>query len=375
MFKRLIRWWKERNLANPYSCWDTALNPQYWVWEYYHEPGSSVTDERSYLNGAVRFLETHGVLISDNIKIKDITKPEEDGYPLFSQGERSKRFWYKDNLVSASVNDDETYKLDFCRPASKKSVHEEFARWVVERKGDSKVSILIRKNGSLIANKVSFKPPVIDDLEMNYGSGFTKTYTKLKGILDNDRSSLILCHGQPGTGKSTLLKYLSSVVNREVIFIPTGLCDQLASPDFISLLMDKKGAILILEDAEGAVQTRGNERSNETAVSTMLNISDGVLGSILELKLIVTYNCDKQFIDPALLRKGRLSLDMSLGTLSVKDAKRLATHLGKTIEVTKPMTLADIYMADTDTGYIPLEPKQVGFHTLLPTPKSSEAQE
>lgn len=376
MLRRLIHWWRERNFCNPYSVWDTSLNPQYWVWEHYHEPVSSVSDERLYSNGAVRFLESNAVLITDHIEIEDKTDTDDDDlFPLYSQGQRSKRFWFKHNLVSATVQDDDTYKLEFYRAASQKSVHEEFAKWVVERKGDSKVSILIRKNGSLVANKVSFKPPVIDDLELNYGTGFNKTYAKMKGILDSGKSSLTLLHGAPGSGKSTLLKHLSSVVSRDWIFIPTGLADQLASPDFISLLMDKKGAILILEDAEGAVQTRGNERSNETAVSTLLNLTDGVLGSILDLAILVTYNCDKQFIDPALLRKGRLSLDLSLGPLSIPDAKRLATHLGKTIDITSPMTLADLYGADTDTGYTPPKERQVGFHTLIATPKTGGEKE
>ncbi len=354
----------------PYIEYDHGVNPRWFLWQLYHEPISQLVDERVYSNSALRFLRANAELIDESVEIEDDTKAE-DGDDLlpFGYDERGAKFMYRDNLVAASQSADETVKLTLYRPLSKPFVTDDFAKWVIETKGESKVSILVRKNGGLVANKVAFKPPVIEDLELNYGTGFNKTYEKLKGILDSDRSSLILMHGAPGSGKSTLLKHLSSVVDREWIFIPTGIADQLASPDFISLLMDKKGAVLILEDAEGAVQARGSERVNETAVSSLLNISDGILGSILSISILVTYNCEKQFIDPALLRKGRLSLDLTLGPLNIEDSKRLAKHLGKEVEVTKPMTIAEIYGSDVDTGYVPSEPKQVGFHTLITTPE------
>ena len=376
MLCRLTNWWRRIRRENPYSVWDTSLNPQYWVWEHYHEPVSSVSDERLYSNGAIRFLETNAVLITDHIEIEDKTDTDDDDFlSKYSQGQRSKRFWYKHNLVSATVQDDDTYKLEFYRAASQISVHEEFTKWVVERKGDSKVSILIRKNGSLVANKVSFKPPVIDDLELNYGSGFKKTHEKMKGILDEGGSSLFMINGSPGTGKSNYLKYLSSIVDREFVFISPGLASSLSSPDFISLLMDKKGGVLILEDAEGAVKARGSENSDDTAVSSLLNITSGFLGDILSISVIITTNADHPFVDPAMMRKGRLSLSLTMGPLSVEDAKRLAKHLGKDIEPSVPMTLAEIYGADTDTGYTPPKERQVGFHTLFPTPNPDDSQE
>jgi SpoVK/Ycf46/Vps4 family AAA+-type ATPase len=142
------------------------------------------------------------------------------------------------------------------------------------------------------------------------------------------------------------------------------MTDQLASPDFISLLMNKKEAVLILEDAEKAVQERGGN-GNDSAVATLLNLADGILGSLLNISIIVTYNADRQFIDKALLRKGRLSFDYDFGPLKTADAARLMKHLGKDAAVEGPMTLADIYGVEDDTGHTPVEPKQVGFSALL----------
>jgi hypothetical protein len=263
-------------------------------------------------------------------------------------------------LVSATVQDDDTYKLEFYRAASQKSVHEEFAKWVVERKGDSKVSILIRKNGSLVANKVSFKPPVIDDLELNYGSGFGKVHEKIVEKMNEKKAGLYLLHGPAGTGKSNYIKYLTSIIDREALWIPVGMSDKLSDPDFISLLMDKRECILIFEDAEQAVQSRDSIHDS-SSVSTLLNLSDGILGNIINASLILSYNSDTSTIDPALLRPGRLSVDYTFEALKMEDAKRLCAHLGKDTQVVGPMTLAEIYNADAKAEYVPPAKRKIGF--------------
>lgn len=335
-----------------------------------------MSDERLYSNGAIRFLESNGTLITDHIEIEDKTDTDDDDlYPLFSQGQRSKRFWFKHNLVSATVQDDDTYKLEFYRAASQKSVHEEFAKWVVERKGDSKVSILIRKNGSLVANKVSFKPPVIDDLELNYGTGFGKVHEKIMTKLALREGKLMIFSGVTGSGKSTYIKYLSSICDREFIFIPVGMAGSLSSEDLLPLLVDHKECVLIIEDAEQIIQPRGSGK-DDSVVSVLLNVSDGILGNLLRATTILTMNAGDECIDSAILRRGRLSFRHDFAKLSEKDAKRLAKTLGKDDKgITEATSLADVYGVGEDIGQPEIKSRQLGFHTLIPTPKTGETKE
>ena len=325
-----------------------------------------MSDERLYSNGAVRFLETNAVLITDHIEIEDKTDTDDDDlFPLYSQGQRSKRFWFKHNLVSATVQDDDTYKLEFYRAASQKSVHEEFAKWVVERKGNSKVSILIRKNGSLVANKVSFKPPIIDDLELNYGTGFGKVHEKIMTKLDARDGKLMIFSGTTGSGKSTYLKYLSSICNREFIFVPVGMAGSLSGEELLPLLVDHKEAVLIIEDAEQVIRPRGSD-GNDSGISCLLNLSDGILGSLLKTTIILTFNAGDQAVDKALLRRGRLSFRHDFGKLSVESAKRLAKMLGKDeTTITTDTSLADVYGVGEDIGQPEVKHRGLGFHTLF----------
>ena len=73
----------------------------------------------------------------------------------------------------------------------------------------------------------------------------------------------------------------------------------------------------------------------------LLNLTDGIIGDVLGIKLICTFNTSLNNIDKALIRKGRLSLKYEFKKLA-KD--KVSNIIGKTVD--KEMTLADIYYAD-----------------------------
>lgn len=76
-------------------------------------------------------------------------------------------------------------------------------------------------------------------------------------------------------------------------------------PDFISFLLKHQNAILIIEDAEKVLMSR--EQMNENSVvSTILQLTDGLFSDYLNIKIICTFNTSLDKIDKALLRKGRM---------------------------------------------------------------------
>lgn len=355
---------------NPYGIWDNGINPKYFLWEKERKPVSQLNDERSFSLEIIDFLKKEAVLIEDynTIAEKKLLTDEDDdlGFLYGRPGSNSSLFLYKNNLISVSKKDQTTVELNYFYAVGDMAQNQDFERWVSIEKGQSKVSILVSQGGSLTSKKVSFSPPVMGDLELNYGTGFNKVHNKIIDKLASKKAGLILMHGSPGTGKSFYIKHLTAISDREFIFIPVNMADQLGSPEFISLLMNKKESVLILEDAEQAVQSR--ESGNLSAVSTLLNLADGILGSFLNITIIVTYNADRQHIDKALLRKGRLMFDYYFGELSAKDANRLGEHLKKDLKAKEPMSLADIYGIEDDINYSPAETqRQMGFHVTQKT--------
>lgn len=187
------------------------------------------------------------------------------------------------------------------------------------------------------------------DLALNYGEDFIKVHNVIIDRLNkpNDKG-IILLHGDPGTGKTSYIKYLTKLIKeKEILFIPPSMAEMLSEPSFIPFLMDHRNTILIIEDAERVISDREGNGS-PTGVSNILNLTDGILGDCLNIQVIATFNMKKERIDQALLRKGRLIAEHKFEHLSIEDTNKLLKHLGKEEEVNEAMSLADIYNIDIE---------------------------
>ena len=207
------------------------------------------------------------------------------------------------------------------------------------------------------------KKPKID-LELNYGTGFTKIHRNIvdtiRGKNDNN-AKLVLLHGLPGTGKTTYLKYLAHELGKKVLFLPPVMADGIVNPDFVPFLMENKDCVLIVEDAEKVIGDRQSSGSS-IGVSNLLNLSDGILGDILNIHIIATFNMDREKIDSALLRKGRLIAEHKFGKLSVNDTNKLLEKIGKETTSDKELTLAEIYNIDNQQDKTKEERQTIGFN-------------
>lgn len=203
-------------------------------------------------------------------------------------------------------------------------------------------------------------PPV--DLELNYGKDFKKIHNVIIDRLNksNDKG-IILLHGDPGTGKTSYIKYLTSLVNeKDILFIPPSMAEMLSEPTIIPFLMDHKNSILIIEDAERVISDREGNGS-PAGVSNILNLTDGILGDCLNIQVIATFNMKREKIDQALLRKGRLIAEHKFEKLSVEDTNKLLKSLKKNKVVEEGMVLADIYNIDTEVYKTTNKGNKIGF--------------
>ena len=228
------------------------------------------------------------------------------------------------------------------------------SEFIVEEKEKNYVSMLIKNTfGEYDFEPLNIKIPEIN-FELNYGSNFLDIKEKIINKLNNTNKGLYMFHGEPGTGKSSFIKYLTSAIKKEFIFVPTCFVEKFISdPDIFSILLKRKGCVLILEDAERVLLSR--ERGDNDYISTILNLSDGILSDMLEASVIITYNCDETKIDKALKRKGRTMVDYKFGKLSVEDCKKLAKELNFSSEqiksIVSEMSLSEIYNISEDNKY------------------------
>lgn len=201
------------------------------------------------------------------------------------------------------------------------------------------------------------------DLELNYGSAFTKKHKLIINKLNTPSSSgLVILNGQPGTGKTTYIKYLTTQIDKKIIFVPPSMAEGITAPNSLPFLMENKNSILVIEDAEKVI---GSRESNDTnnGVSNILNMTDGILGDCLNIQIIATLNTPRERIDPALLRKGRLIVEHEFTELPIENVEKLFKALGIKDKPDKPMTLTDIYNyeKDKEEKKEAKPPKRLGF--------------
>jgi hypothetical protein len=228
-----------------------------------------------------------------------------------------------------------------------------------ERKRKGNVHLLCSMDGMLMLQRFDVKLPRGGvDLELNYGAEASIKFDKIVDELSADKNGLVLLSGDPGTGKSTFIKYLTTKTTRKVIYLSSGAADHLTSPDFLSFIMRHRECVLLLEDAEKVLRAR--DEQDNTAISNILNITDGILGDCLNVMVIATFNIDREKIDAALVRKGRLLVEHHFGPLSEEASNRVLERVGDGRRASGPMTLAEIYNPD-DNFHVEKQENKVGF--------------
>ena len=228
-----------------------------------------------------------------------------------------------------------------------------------QHKKHSNVYLLCTMDGMLGLQRFDIKLPSKEiDLELNYGKSAAEKFNKIIQNLNKNKNGLVLFSGDPGTGKSTFIKYLTTKTERKVIYLSSSAVEQLTNPDFLSFIMSHRNSILLLEDAEKVLRSR--ESQDNEAVSNILNITDGILGDCLNIMVIATFNIDRENIDSALVRKGRLLMEHHFKALSADDCNKIFEKIGCDRRTTESITLAEIYNSD-DNFHEKEEKKKVGF--------------
>lgn len=211
----------------------------------------------------------------------------------------------------------------------------------------------------------------IENLEIDFNKHYNAEFADVdarisKWIVDDTivNKNLVLMNGAPGTGKSNYIQYLmNKVPHIKKIYIPPYFVSAIADPGFFNFIKKFKGSVLLIEDAEKILMSRDSNEEN-SAISVLLNLTDGVLAKILRFKIICTFNSDEKDIDQALMRKGRLFLNYKFDKLSEEKTRALYEELYDNDPPERQMTLADIYNSDDNGGRKKKEQRTIGFGTL-----------
>ena len=333
---------------------------------------------KTYTEELIHFLRKKGKLIADSTTVENVTPKQmtvssfRDDFEL-EEPDYKGNFIYKDSVInfyrvaSKKYNKTNVPPL-FCITVYYKPGDEpplkDFDKYLYEEKVNSVIHTIFRdENGGIVFEPFEVVVPENYNVEQYYNSDFKPIHEHIVGTLKKNDSGLYLFHGEPGTGKTTYIKYLSTLIERDIIYVPVAFIDSLTDPAFLPALLRKRHCVLVIEDAEKALLAR-EVGDSSSLVSAILNITDGIMGNVFNISIIATYNSSRQDIDKALLRKGRLKGEYKFDKLSVKQSQQLLDTYKIDVKAVEPMSLAEIFNTDTPDEAVKLsheEDKRMGF--------------
>lgn len=185
----------------------------------------------------------------------------------------------------------------------------------------------------------------------NYTDQVLTCYDKIVADLKSNKPNgrLAILNGTQGTGKTHLIQALFFDAKDCIhIIIPASMVAQVGSPELLPMFLElkrdelKKPLCLVIEDADECIVSR--EDGHMGSISALLNLCDGILGSLLDVRVVCTTNAKRIDMDKALLRPGRLSANVEVEALDLGQAEKVLERLGCTTELSKASyTLAELY--------------------------------
>jgi ATP-dependent 26S proteasome regulatory subunit len=235
-----------------------------------------------------------------------------------------------------------------------------------ERKKEFEINLITRGSYGLELTTMDIKKSKLN-IDLMYNDDFAEVDKVIcKRLNAKKDKGIVLLHGLPGTGKTTYIRNLIGRVKKKILFLPPGVAGHITDPDFVNILIENPESIVIIEDAENIIMDRS--LSGDSSVSNLLNISDGLLSDFLSVQLICTFNTHISKVDSALLRKGRLIAKYEFGKLSQTKAQKLSDSLQRTVSITEPMTISEIYNQEEKSFVSDYASTRIGFRTMQPLP-------
>lgn len=191
-------------------------------------------------------------------------------------------------------------------------------------------------------SEITYLDNILAESKPVYGEFYPQIHQSIDTYLDsywNSSASILLMVGKPGTGKTSLLRYM---LNRYQARALVSYEDSLLGSDniFVNFLTGPY-TCMVIEDADTLLKSRISDGNKDMA--RFLTASDGLL-QFPKKKMVFTTNLEHiRDIDEALLRPGRCFDILHFRSLTESESQAAAAVAGVSSPTTGSHTLAEIF--------------------------------
>jgi DNA replication protein DnaC len=284
--------------------------------------------------------EKHFIKVSDTIYISYIILDKDNEASIIHEVS----FFFKDIKEDIEIVNQISIKLDNC---------------IVDLSEEDEVrynlyTILISQQG---LDLELINRNELEDVDFYYNEDTFKSIKSLIKKIKKSNKGLSILYGPRGTGKSTLIYYLSECIDRNIIYIPNNMLDAtISNPEFKSFIKKFNKPIIVIDDCEmifNEIFTKSN-----IYVNNLLQMIDGVTSDLNPVNIITIFNVEEEEeIDHNLLDCNALQSIVYFDYLNSEEATDLSKHLGHNKKYKTKTRLVDIIKKNKPNGY-----KKIGLH-------------
>jgi uncharacterized protein YlbG (UPF0298 family) len=323
---------------------DSNLNDFMYCWDIFKSRPNRISINQEY--------ETH--LVNDyfkELKIENTFTEIISDYEQLSMNDRVLIKISDDiylSYVSLDKNKESSISVDFSFLYKNKENLKEIEK-IINDINDFSVTGEISdtsKLGFITINNGYLKVEPIDDecdlenVETFYSEETIKSINKLIKNIKKNKKGISILYGDKGTGKTSIIKYLSNKLDNSVIYIQNNMIDHtINNPEFNKFIKKNENSILVIDDCEFILNefySKSNIISNN-----LIQLTDGLIPN--NVNIITIFNTDNiNDIDESIVDSNSLIDIIEFKYLSELESNELSKHLGQKVKYKNKTRLIDI---------------------------------
>jgi len=181
-----------------------------------------------------------------------------------------------------------------------------------------------------------------DNIENYFNDDVMKQAEKLVKSIKKNPKGLSIIWGERGTGKTVLVNWIASMLDKVVIFIPSSMIEvTVNNPEFRNFIKRYKNSVIVIDDSEiyfSELYTKSNIFTNN-----LLQLVDGVQSDSFELNIITILNVDNvNLVDHNLFECNNLIDIIEVDALDKSKASELVKILGNKTKIKTSTKVVDV---------------------------------